>query len=64
MIGPAGTGKAGMTKVATEALGRLTRHDAASDARRRPRRRWRDGVVALAALLVLLAGWVLWELLA
>lgn len=59
--GGAGTGKGGIGQAATEALGRLTRHDHRADGGRATGRRV---LVTLAAVILILAGWGLWEVFA
>lgn len=59
-MGPGTTGKAGLSRIATRALGRLTRHDAARDRRRSPPASAREARVVAALAGVLLLGWVVW----
>lgn len=58
MAGAPGSGKAGMTKRSSEALGRLLRSD--NRGARGPTRRGR--LIALVFLVVLFAGWGVWDL--
>ncbi len=57
-----GTGKGGMTQAATEALGKLLHHDNDDATKGRPGPRQRLFVVVL--LVLVLAGWGVWELIA